>query len=91
MIPTDVVKGLSGGATLEELMMMVRDLQIAHAQRDSGGQSCDRRPLTDQRCMWCDAIGRVRRECAGFATALKSNVVYLWNIDGYMHVRPGNP
>ena len=34
-----VVKGPSGGAALEELTQMVRDLQIAQARRDSGEQS----------------------------------------------------
>ena len=29
MVPIDVVKGPSGGTTLEELTRMVRDLQIA--------------------------------------------------------------
>ena len=32
--PTNVVKGPSGGAALEELTQMVRDLQIAQARRD---------------------------------------------------------
>ena len=46
-----VVKGPSGGAALEELTQMVRDLQIAQARRDSGEQPRDRRPPTGQRCM----------------------------------------
>ena len=82
-VPMDVVKGPSGGVALEKLMKMVRDLQITQARRDSGGQARDRKPLTDQRCMWCDAIGHTRRDCVDFTEALRSNVVYLRN--GQVH------
>ena len=73
----DMVKGPSGGAALEELTKMVRDLLIAQAQRDNGGQAHDRRPPTDQQCTWCEAIGHIRRDCTDFTEALKSNVVYM--------------
>ena len=75
----DVVRGPSGGAALEELTQMVRDLQIAQTRRDSGEQPRDRRPPARQRCMWSDAIGHIRKDCADFADALRTNVVYLWN------------
>ena len=39
--PTNVVAGPSGGAALEELTKMVRDLQIAQARRGDEGQPCD--------------------------------------------------
>ena len=59
------------------LMKMVHDLQIAEAQRDGKGQSSDRQslssdrqPLDDKRCMWCDAISHIRRECVDFDNAL---------------------
>ena len=29
--------------------------------------------------MWCDAVGHIRKECADFAEALRTNAVYLWN------------
>ena len=74
-----VVKGPSGGAALEELTQMVRDLQIAQARRDSSEQHRDRRPPAGQRCMWCDAVGHIRKDCADFAGALRANVVYLSN------------
>ena len=73
MIPINVFKGLSGGATLEELTKMVRDLQIAQARRDGGGQSRDRRPPVDQQCMWRDAIGHAWRDYPDFAEALRRN------------------
>ena len=75
----DQVKGSSGGAALEELTQMVRDLQIAQARRDSSEPPRDRRPPALQRCMWCDATGHIRKDCADFAGALRANVVYLSN------------
>ena len=36
-VPTDVVKGPTGGATLKELTKMMHDLQICQARRDDGG------------------------------------------------------
>ena len=77
--PTGVAKGPSGGAALEDLTQMVRDLQIAQARRDIGEQSRDRMPPVGQRCMWCDAVGHIQKECVDFVEALKTNVVYLWN------------
>ena len=74
-----MVKGPSEGGALEELMQMVRELQIAQAWRDNREQQWDRKPLADQRCMWCDVVGHVQKECADFAKALRSNMVYLWN------------
>ena len=79
MVPTNVVKGPSGGAALEELTKMVRDLQIAQARRGNEGQPRDQRPPANQRCIWCDALGHAWRDCADFGEALRSNVVYLWN------------
>ena len=58
---------------------MVRDLQIAQARRDGGGQSCDRQTPVNQWCIWCDLIGHARRDCADFGEALRSNVIYLSN------------
>ena len=58
---------------------MVRDLQIAQARRDSGEQSRDRRPPSRQRCIWCDTVGHMWKECVDFVEALRTNVVYLWN------------
>ena len=75
----NIVAGPAGGAGQEELTRMVRDLQIAEARRSDEGQPCDRRPLANQRCVWCDATGHARRECADFGEALRSNVVYLSN------------
>ena len=72
----NVVDGLSGGAALEELMKMVRDLQIAQTRSDGGGQLRNWRLLNDLRCMWCDAVGHIWRNCADFVEALKNNVVY---------------
>ena len=40
---TSMVKGSSGGAALEELTRMVKDLQIAQTRRDGGEQVCDQR------------------------------------------------
>ena len=76
---TNAVKGPSGGAALEELTQMVRDLPIAQAQRDNDDQSCDRRPPNGHRCMWCDVIGHIRKDSVDFAEALMANIVYLWN------------
>ena len=70
---------------MEMQTKMVCSLQIAQAQRDGGGQSRDRRPPNDERCIWCDIVGHVRRECTDFADALRSNVMYLWN--GRVHAR----
>ena len=44
-----VAKGPSEGAALEELTKMVRDLQMAHARRDSGKQSRDGKLAAGQR------------------------------------------
>mgnify|MGYP000630293326 FL=1 len=77
--PANIVAGPAGGAGLEELTRMVRDLQIAQARRSDEGQPRDRRPPANQRCVWCDATGHARRECADFGEALRSNVVYLSN------------
>ena len=68
---TSVVKGPFGGAALEKLTQMVRDLHIAQAH--------DRRPPTGHQCLWCDAVGDARKDCGDFAEAIRSNVVYLWN------------
>ena len=76
---TNVVKDPSGGAALEELTQMVRDLQIAQAQKDDSEQSRDRKPPVGHRCMWCDAVGHIRKDCVDFTEALRANVVYLWN------------
>ena len=62
---------------------MVKDLHIGQARRDDGEQARDRRPLAGKRCMWCDAIGHIRKDCGDFAEALRSNVVYLW--EGRVH------
>ena len=77
--PTNIVAGLAGGAGLEELTRMVRDLQIAHARQSDEGQPCDRRPPTNQRCIWCDATGHAQRDCVDLGEALRRNVVYLSN------------
>ena len=58
---------------------MVRDLQIAQAQRNGGGQSRDRRLPNGLSCMWCDSVDHIRRDCVDFVEALKNNVVYIWN------------
>ena len=81
--PTNIASGPFGGVALEELTKMVRDLQIAHAWRDGGGQSHDWRPPNGLRCIWCDGADHIWRDCADFAEALRSNVVYLWN--GQVH------
>ena len=47
--------------------------------RGDGGQSCDRRPLVNQRCLWCDVVGHARRDYVDFSEALRNDVVYLWN------------
>ena len=77
--PANVAARPAGGAGLEELTRMVRDLQIAQARRSDEGPPRDRRPPAGQRCVWCDAIGHARRDCADFGEALRSNVVYLSN------------
>ena len=77
--PANVVAGPSGGAGLEELTRMVRDLQIAQARRSDKGKSRDRRPPANERCIWCDVIGHAWRDCANSSEVLRSNVVYLWN------------
>ena len=58
---------------------MVKDLQIAQARRDDGEHARDRRPPAGNRCLWCDAVGHVRKDCRDFAEAMRDNVVYLWN------------
>ena len=83
-VPNNVVEGPSGGAALEELTKMVRDRHIAQTRRDGRGQSHDRRPPFDQRCMWCDTVGHIRIDCTNFVEVLRSNVVYLWT--GRVHV-----
>jgi hypothetical protein len=60
------VKGSSGDTALEELMQMVRDLQIAHARRDGGEPAKDRKPAAGSRCLWCDAVGHARKDCRDF-------------------------
>ena len=77
--PANIIAGPAGSAGLEELTRMVCDLQIAQARRSDEGQPRDRRPPAGQRCIWCDATGHTRRECADFGEALQSNVVYLSN------------
>jgi hypothetical protein len=74
-----MVKGPFGGAALEELTQMVRDLQIAQAQRDGGEQVRDRGPPARNRCLWCDTVGHARKDCRDFAEAIRVNVVYLCN------------
>ena len=46
---TNVVKGLSGGAALEKMTQMIRNLHIAQAWRDGGEQARDRRPPAGHR------------------------------------------
>ena len=77
--PNGIAKGPSKGVTLEELTQMVRDPQIAQARRDNGKLSRDQRPVVGQRCMLCDAVGYIRKECVDFAEVLSTNVVCLWN------------
>ena len=76
---TSVVKGLSGGAVLEELTQMIRNLHIAQVWRDGGKQARDRRPQARCQCLWCDAVGHIRKDCGDFTEAIRTNVVYLWN------------
>ena len=77
--PINVLEGLFGGAALEELTKMVRDLQITQARRGDGGQPPDRRLLVNQRCLWCDVVGHAQRDYADFGEALRNDMVYLWN------------
>ena len=77
--PENIVAGPVGGAGVEELTRMVRDLQIAQARRSDEGPLRDRRPPAHRRCVWCDATRHARRECADFGEALRSNVVDLSN------------
>ena len=58
-----MVKGSFGGAALEELTRMVKDLQIAQARRDGGEQAHEQWPLAGNRCMWCDAVGHILKDC----------------------------
>ena len=76
---TNVIVGPSGGAALEELTKMVRDLQITQDRKDDGSQPRDERLPVNQRCLWCDVVGHAQRDCADFGEALKNDVVYLWN------------
>ena len=68
---------------MEELTRAVKDLQIAQARREGGEQARDRRPPAGNRCMWCDEVGHIRKDCGDFAEALRSRVVYLW--EGRVH------
>ena len=77
--PANISSGPSGGAALEELTKIVRDLQIAHARRDGGGQSRDRRPHNGLRCMWCNGVDHIQSDYTNFNEALRNNVVYLQN------------
>ena len=77
--PINVLEGLFGGAALEELTKMVRDLQITQARRGDGGQPPDRRLLVNQRCLWCDVVGHAQRDYADFGEALANDMVYLSN------------
>ena len=70
-----MVKGSSGGAALEELTRMVKDLQIAQARRDGSEQVCDQRPPAGNRCLWCDAVGHAQKDYGDFAEAMRANVV----------------
>jgi hypothetical protein len=74
-----MVKGPSGGAALEELTQMVRDLQIAQAWRDGGEPVRDQRPPAGNRCLWCDVVGHALKDCRDFTEAITANVVYLSN------------
>ena len=65
---------------MEELTRAVKDLQIAQARRGGGEQARDRQPLAGNRCMWCDEVGHIRKDCGHFAEALRSRVVYLWEV-----------
>ena len=68
---------------MEELTRAVKDLQIAQAQREGGEQARDRCPPAGNRCMWCDEVGHIRKDCGDFAEALRSRVGYLW--EGRVH------
>ena len=81
--PTGVIRGTTGGAALEELTRAIKDLQIAQARREGGGPARDRRPAAGNRCMWCDGVGHIRKDCGDFAEALRNRVVYLW--EGRVH------
>jgi hypothetical protein len=76
---TSTAEGSSGDSALEELTQMVRDLQIAHAQRDGGEPVKDRKLPAGSRCLWCDAVGHARKDCRDFTEALRAKVVYLCN------------
>jgi hypothetical protein len=76
---TGVVKDPSGETALEKLTQMVRDLQIAHAQRDGGELVRDRKTPAGNRCLWCDAVGHARKDCSDFADTIRAKVVYLSN------------
>ena len=80
---TSVVRGSAGGAALEELTRAIKDLQIAQARREGGEPARDRRPAAGNRCMWCDEVGHIRKDCGDFAEALRNRVVYLW--EGRVH------
>jgi hypothetical protein len=64
---------------LEEVTQMVRDLQIAHARRDGGEATKDRKLPAGSRCLWCDAVGHARKDCRDFTEVLRTKVMYLSN------------
>ena len=55
----NVVEGPFGGAIIDELTRMVRDLQIAQARRGGRGLSRDQRPPNGLKCMWCDSVDHI--------------------------------
>ena len=50
-VPANMVEGPFGGAIIDELTRMVRDLQIAQARRGGRGLSRDQRPPNGLKCM----------------------------------------
>ena len=55
---------------------MMRDLQIAQAWRDSGEQPRDLRTPAGHRCMGCDTVGHIRKECSDFVEAFRTKAVH---------------
>ncbi|KAL2621973.1 hypothetical protein R1flu_002178 [Riccia fluitans] len=65
---------------LEEIMRGMRDLNIKLARLEEKASRDEVKPLVkqnrDQRCIWCDSLDHMHRECKEFADSLRQGVVF---------------
>ena len=60
----------TGGATIDEVAGMLREMRISQIRKEDNQNFPGRCLDFPRRCVWCDSLEHVRRECSEFQNAL---------------------